>query len=109
MGFEEKRRHPRKDVFIAALLTQGEEAFLSEVWDLSQGGARLGRPKGWRLEAAPHPIKVYFMLDQETVIPVMASVIRVTDAHLGVSFATGQDERIQGLLHEARFIDPAPP
>jgi hypothetical protein len=105
MHFAEKRRHPRKDVYIAALLALGENGYLSEVWDLSQGGARLGRPKGWTADPSVRPIRVYFMLDQETVIAITARVVRVTDDHLGVEFVSGQDERIQSLLYEARFIE----
>lgn len=105
MNFPEKRRHPRKDVYIAALLALGENGFLSEVWDLSQGGARLGRPKGWTSEPSALPIRVYFMIDQDTVIAVIARVVRVTDDNLGVEFVGGQEERIQGLLYEARFLE----
>jgi hypothetical protein len=105
MSFEEKRRHPRKEVFIAALLAVDDQGYLSEIWDLSQSGARLGRPKGWLHNAPTGTIKIYFMLDQETVITVLAKVMRVTDQHLGVEFSTGQDSNIQGLLYEARFIE----
>ncbi len=107
MNYAEKRRHPRKDVYIAALLALGENGYLSEVWDLSQGGARLGRPKGWTADPSVRPIKVYFILDQETVIAMTARVVRVTDENLGVEFVQGQDERIQGLLYEARFAEQA--
>jgi|GEM_PF-772366 hypothetical protein len=107
MNYAEKRRHPRKDVYIAALLALGENGYLSEVWDLSQGGARLGRPKGWTSDPSVRPIKVYFILDQETVIAMTARVVRVTDDSLGVEFVPGQDERIQGLLYEARFVEQA--
>ena len=105
MNFAEKRRHPRKDVYIAALLALGENGYLSEVWDLSQGGARLGRPKGWTAEPSARPIRVYFILDQETVIAMTSRVVRVADDNLGVEFVAGQDERIQTLLYEARFLE----
>jgi hypothetical protein len=105
MNFAEKRRHPRKDVYIAALLALGENGYLSEVWDLSQGGARLGRPKGWTAEPSARPIRVYFILDQETVIAMTSRVVRVADDNLGVEFVAGQDERIQALLYEARFLE----
>jgi hypothetical protein len=35
--------------------------------------------------------------------------VRLGDEHVGVEFATGQDERIQRLLYEARFLDHAAP
>jgi len=106
MSFPEKRRHARKDIFTAALVALGDEGFLSEVWDVSSGGARLGRPQRWKAtgEAA---VRIYFMLDQETVIALGARVVRTSEEHLGVEFFPGQDERVQALLYEARFMDPA--
>ena len=47
------------------------------------------------------------MLDQETVIAVDAKVVRVTEDHLGIEFVSGQDERVQSLLYEARFLEPS--
>lgn len=107
MNFDEKRRHPRKDVYIAALIALGENGYLSEVWDLSQGGARLGRPKRWQSDPSARPVKIYFMLDQETVIALTARIVRVSDDNLGIEFVTGQEERIQTLLYEARFLEQA--
>jgi len=104
MDFNEKRKHPRKDVFTAALLAVGEDGFLTEVWDLSQGGARLGRPKKWN-RAQGSPVRIYFMLDQETVIALAARVVRVTDDYLGLEFNAQQEDRVQALLYEARFLD----
>lgn len=104
MDFNEKRRHPRKDIFTAALLALGEEGHLTEVWDLSQGGARMGRPKKWA-HAQGAAVRVYFMLDQETVITLTARVVRVTEEYLGLEFNPKQEERIQALLYEARFLE----
>ncbi len=105
MSFDEKRRHPRKDVYTAALIALGEDGYLTEVWDLSQGGARLGRPKKWPAGAQPPAVRIYFLLDQETVIRLTGRIVRVSDENLGVEFASGQDERIQKLLYEARFLE----
>ncbi len=105
MSFQEKRRHPRKNVYIAALLALGENGYLSEVWDLSQGGARLGRPHKWTAEPSVRPIRVYFILDQDTVVALTARVVRVGEDNIGVEFVSGQDERIQQLLYEVRFIE----
>lgn len=104
MELADKRRHPRKDVFTAAMLVLGEEGHLSEVWDLSAGGARLGKPKHWPNPAADM-VRVFFMLDQDTVISVSAKVVRTASDHLGVMFLDGQEQRIQALLYEARFLE----
>src|SRR6476619_1598774 len=106
MTTADKRRHPRKEVFTAALIALDGEGHLSEVWDLSQGGARLGRPLTWTESPGP-VVRIYFMLDQETVIAVDAKVVRVSDDHLGIEFGAGQDERVQSLLYEARFLEPS--
>jgi PilZ domain len=104
MDLSDKRRHPRKDVFTAAMLVVGDEGYLSEVWDLSAGGARLGRPKRWPTDAAA-AMRVFFMLDQDTVIGLNARVVRNAPDHLGVMFLDGQQQRIQTLMYEARFLD----
>jgi len=104
MDFNEKRRHPRKDIFTAALIALGEEGHLTEVWDLSQGGARLGRPKRWT-HAQGAAVRIYFMLDQETVIAMTGKVVRVADDYLGLEFSPKQEDRINALLYEARFLE----
>ena len=106
MDYPEKRRHPRKDIFTAALVALGDEGFLSEVWDVSHGGARIGRPQRWTATGEPE-LRLYFMLDQETVISIAARLVRAGEEHLGVEFLPGQDDRIQALLYEARFLEPA--
>ena len=93
----------------SALIALGEDGYLTEVWDLSQGGARLGRPKRWPSGVMPAAVRIYFLLDQETVIRLTARVVRLGDEHVGVECATGQDERNQRLLYEARFLDHAAP
>lgn len=104
MDLSEKRRHPRKDVFTAAMLIVGDDGHLSEVWDLSAGGARLGKPKRWPTPS-PEQVRVFFMLDQDTVIGVAARVVRTAPDHLGVMFLDGQEQRIQSLMYEARFLE----
>lgn len=104
MDASEKRRHPRKDVFTAAMLVTADEGYLSEVWDLSSGGARLGKPKKWPADAAVN-LRVYFMLDQDTVIGMAARVVRTASDHLGVMFLDGQEQRVQSLMYEARFLE----
>lgn len=104
MDLSEKRRHPRKDVFTAAMLISGDEGYLSEVWDLSAGGARLGKPKRWPAQT-PDQLRVYFMLDQDTVIGVGARIVRNASDHIGVMFIEGQEQRIQALMYEARFLE----
>lgn len=104
MEANEKRLHPRKDVFSAAMLVLGEEGYLSEVWDISQGGARVGKPKKWP-SVHPELIRVFFMLDQDTVISLSARIARSGEDNVGVQFVEGQEQRIQQLMYEARFLE----
>lgn len=104
MEANEKRLHPRKDVFSAAMLVLGDEGYLSEVWDISQGGARLGKPKKWPV-APPDLVRVFFMLDQDTVISLAARIARSGDDHVGLQFTDGQEDRVQHLMYEARFLE----
>ncbi len=67
MSFAEKRRHPRLAIYSAALAITGGEGYLSDVKDLSQGGACLGRPKNWPGQAADTCRKPTLRLGQKGV------------------------------------------
>jgi len=101
---QEKRRHPRLAIYSAALAVSGSDGFLSDVKDLSQSGACLGKPKNWP-ESAPEECRVFFIFDQETVIGLDARVVRSTPEELGVEFTPGQKDRVDSLLYESRFLD----
>jgi hypothetical protein len=104
MNSSEKRRHPRLPIFSAALITLDGEGWLSEVRDLSQGGARLARPAQWS-SSLNVQYRVFFIFDQETVIALDARCVRDDSDDLGFEFAANQDQRIQALLYESRFLD----
>ena len=100
----EKRRHPRLAIYSAAMAVSGNEGYLSDVKDLSQGGACIGRPKNWP-DKAPELCRVFFIFDQETVIGIDARVVRTGTEDLGLEFVAGQEARIESLLYESRFLD----
>ena len=108
MGSNEKRRHPRLPIFSAALITCAGQGWLSEVRDLSQGGARLARPATWTAGGA-RACRVYFIFDQETVIAVDADCVRDGSDDLGFEFLPGQEAGVEALLYESRFIDKEEP
>ena len=108
MSANEKRRFPRLPVFSAALLTHAGQGWLSEVRDLSQGGARLARPRHWKIGEIPE-CRIYFIFDQETVIAVDARCARDGEDDLGVEFLPGQEGPIESLLYESRFVDKDEP
>ena len=107
MSTNEKRRFPRLPIFSAALITHAGQGWLSEVRDLSQGGARLARPRQW--VGAVTDCRIYFIFDQETVIAVDARCVRDGDEDLGFEFQPGQESSVDGLLYESRFLDKDEP
>ncbi|MEP6485054.1 MAG: PilZ domain-containing protein [Rudaea sp.] len=104
MSQAEKRRHPRLSIYSAALAVSNGEGYLSDVKDLSQSGACIGRPKNWPA-SAPAACRLFFIFDQETVIGIDARIMRTTDEEIGVEFTPDQNERIESLLYESRFLD----
>lgn len=108
MSANEKRRFPRLPIFSAALIAHAGNGWLSEVRDLSQGGARLARPRQWKAGNMPE-CRLYFIFDQETVIAVDAHCVRDDELNLGFEFQPGQDASIEALLYESRFLDKDEP
>lgn len=104
----EKRRHPRLAIYSAAMAVTANEGYLSDVKDLSQGGACIGRPKNWPADATDI-CRVFFIFDQETVIGIDARIVRDSASELGLEFLPGQEERVENLLYETRFIDKEAP
>lgn len=104
MSHAEKRRHPRLSVFSAAMVVIGDDGHLTEVQDLSAGGLRVGRPRGWTASAGIDA-RVFLIFDQETVIGLGVRVVRVGAGDLGLEFLPGQEARVQNLLYESRFVD----
>lgn len=104
----EKRRHPRLAVYSAALAVTGKEGYLSDVKDLSQSGARIGRPKNWPTPP-PETCRVFFIFDQETVIGIDTRIVRNGVDDLGIEFEPNQEEIVEHLLYETRFIDKEAP
>ena len=108
MSANEKRRYPRLTIFSAALITQAGEGWLSEVRDLSQGGACLARPAQWNAREL-NEYRIYFIFDQETVIAIDARCVRVGQDDLGFEFLGKQESRVEALLYESRFLDKDEP
>ncbi len=108
MSTDEKRHSPRLPIFSAALITREGQGWLSEVRDLSQGGACLGRPTQWG-DGGGNECRIYFIFDQETVIPIDSSCVRDGNEDLGFEFGPGQESAIESLLYESNFIDKSEP
>jgi hypothetical protein len=95
----EKRRHPRRQVFSAVMVTPNGDRHRAHVLDLSAGGARVDLPADWTPRDGAK-LKVFFRVDSEREIALDTRVVRVAIDHLGLEFAPAQDERIAALLEE---------
>lgn len=103
MNTDEKRRFPRLPIFSAALITHAGQGWLSEVRDLSQGGACLVRPQHW-VDDERRRCRIYFIFDQETVIAIDADSVRQGPHEIGFEFQPDQEASVEALLYESRFI-----
>ena len=100
----EKRRHPRTEITaVAVLIATAKGAYLSNLADVSRGGCRVVRPLSWTDQSRP-PYRLYFIVDQDTVIDIESSLVRASEEHIAFQFAAGQSEEVEQLLYEARFI-----
>ena len=101
----DKRRHPRQPIFFAAMLTCAGQGWLSEVRDLSRGGARLARPVNWVDGLTDREYRLYFIFDQETVVGLDARCVREGSDDLGFEFLSNQESAVSTLLYESRLLD----
>ena len=95
----EKRRHPRRQVFSAVMVTPNGDRHRAHVLDLSEGGARVNLPDDWTPRDGAK-LKVFFRVDSDREIALDTHVVRVAIDHLGLQFDPAQEERIEALLEE---------
>ena len=97
MSIIEQRRHPRRDVLEAVMVTPNGDRHDAVVLDMSLGGARMRLPDDWapNLGAA---LRVFFLFDTSDAITLEGRVTRVAVDHMGVQFAPEQEDRIRALL-----------
>lgn len=100
----EKREHPRHELSSTALIAGFKRAWLVNVQDISTGGARVAKPLDWS-NPGYSPLTLYFIFDQDTVVPMRATLVRDAPDHLGFWFKSGQDEELGRLLYESRFAN----
>jgi len=93
----EKRGHPRRDAFVAVMVTPNGDLHSAEVIDVSEGGARVGLSSGW-MPATGTRLRLFFRLDPGHELAIEGSVARVGVDHLGLQFAPAQEAQIRSLL-----------
>lgn len=97
MAVIEQRKHARRDVLEAVMVTPNGDRHDAIVLDMSLGGARMRLPEDWapKLGAA---LRVFFLFDTSDAVTLEGRVTRVAVDHMGVQFAPEQEERIRALL-----------
>jgi hypothetical protein len=98
----EKRQFPRVEINSTVLIAAVERAWLCQLQDISNGGARVAKPLDW-VQLSPG-LRLHFILDQDTIISLYAQLVRDAGDHLGLRFDAGQDDEVDRLMYESRFV-----
>ena len=93
----EKRRTPRREVSGAVMITPNGAGHATQIFDLSAGGARVGRPDHWT-PADGASLRVFFVDDPDCPVMLEGHVARVAANHLGLAFEPAQERRISELM-----------
>jgi len=97
----EQRGYPRLEMYAGVFMTQGDMAYLSELANVSAGGARIQTPSNWQpdMDAV---YNLFFILDQDRILCIRARVVHETDNAIGFSFEPGYAIQAEQLLAESR-------
>ena len=98
---DEQRGYPRLEMYAGVFLTQGERAYLSELSDISAGGAKVQRPGHWQNDPQGQ-YHMFFILDQDRILCIKGTVVHEQDEFLGFEFAPGYAIQAEQLLAESR-------
>lgn len=99
MDNEEKRRHPREDVFTAIMISPNGHEHRAAVFNLSESGAHVGLPADFERNVGA-ALRLFFLLEDERTVILNAHIVRVAVDHLGVQFAPFQERHIRHLITE---------
>jgi hypothetical protein len=94
----ERRRHDRVDVAAAILVSPNGHPHHTTVYDLSEGGARIGLPEHFEHDVGAL-VRLYFPREPAPLV-VFAEIRRMGIDHLGVEFAEGQLTLVNQLMDE---------
>ena len=97
-GEDERRRHVRKEVAAAIMVSPNGHANHTAVYDISESGARIGLPRDFE-HGAGALIRLYLPKSQGPMV-LFAEIKRVACDHLGVEFAEGQEAQVRQVIHE---------
>jgi hypothetical protein len=97
----DQRGYPRLEMYAGVFMTQGERAHLSELTNISAGGARIQIPASWQRDMGG-VYHLYFILDQDRILCIRARVMNETDDAIGFKFEPGYAIQAEQLLAESR-------
>jgi hypothetical protein len=91
-------------MYSAVMLVRGELAFLTEVSNVSLGGASVAKPRSWNGQSGEEYL-LYFVFDQDTILSIKGKVAHAQPAHVGFEFLPSEATRASELLEESRHWD----
>jgi len=95
---DERRRHVRREVSTAIMVSPNGQPNRTSVFDLSESGARIGLPEDFE-HGLGALVRLHFPNTNAPLI-VFAEIVRVAVDHLGVQFVEDQDVVVAQLLEE---------
>ncbi|MDX1571541.1 MAG: PilZ domain-containing protein [Xanthomonadales bacterium] len=98
---EDRRRDSRLGMYAGVFMTHGEQAYLSELVNVSAGGVTVQRPTNWQSDHGGI-YSLYFVLDQERIWCIKCAVAHEQEEVLGFSFQPGYAVKADQLLAESR-------
>jgi hypothetical protein len=95
---DERRRHARREVSTAIMVSPNGHPNQTQVFDLSESGARIGLPEDFE-HGLGALVRLHFPKTQGPLI-VFAEIVRVAVDHLGVQFVDDQEVVVAQLIEE---------
>lgn len=88
-------------MYAGVFITLGDDAWLTELDNVSGGGVMVRRPESW-----PGPsddvFRLYFVLDRDRILAARARLVHIQEEVLGFEFANGYALQSEQLLAESR-------
>ncbi len=97
----DQRGFPRLEMYAGVFLVQGERGYLSELMNVSAGGASVRKPSSWETDPDGE-YRMFFILDQDRVLCIKGLVAHEQDGQIGFTFAPGYAIQAEQLLAESR-------
>jgi len=94
----DRRRHARRDVATAIMVSPNGHANTTTMFDISESGARFGLPPDFE-HGEGALVRLHFPKSQGPMV-LFAEIKRVAVDHIGVEFAENQEVLVHQLIDE---------